>query len=50
VIALDKSITRFVHNPIFENINVVTPQDSANAERELERVIRLSANTVKKVE
>ena len=50
VIALDKSITRFVHNPIFENIKVVTPQDSTNAERELERVIKLSANTVKKVE
>lgn len=50
VIALDKSITRFVHNPIFENIKVVDPQDSTGAERELEEIIKLSASTIKKAD
>jgi hypothetical protein len=48
--ALDQSITRFVHNPIFENIRVVNPQDSTRAERELGRIIKLSSKTIKKAE
>lgn len=45
---LDKAITRFAHNPMFENIKIVNPQDSLRAERDLERIIDLSARTRKK--
>ena len=47
---LDKAISSFVHNPIFENTKVVNPEDSMRAERDLEKVIKLSAKTKKKVE
>ena len=47
---LDKAISNFVHNPIFENTKVVNPEDSMRAERDLERIIKLSAKTKKKVE
>ncbi len=50
LIALDKAITAFVHNPIFENTKVVNPEDSAKAERELEKIITLSWKTIKKTE
>jgi biopolymer transport protein ExbD len=45
---LDKAITSFVHNPMFENMKIVNPQDSLRAERDLERIIDLSARTRKK--
>ena len=45
---LDKAITSFVHNPIFENTRVVDPQDSIRAERDLQKIINLSARTRKK--
>ena len=47
---LDKAISSFVHNPIFENTKVVNPEDSMRAERDLEKIIKLSAKTKKKVE
>ncbi|HZE70206.1 MAG TPA: hypothetical protein VE135_11860 [Pyrinomonadaceae bacterium] len=47
---LDKAINRFVHNPIFANTRLVNPQDSARAERDLEKIINLSGKTEKKVE
>ena len=47
---LDKAITSFVHNPMFENTRVINPQDSERAERELEKIIILSARTRKKAE
>lgn len=45
--ALDKTITSFVHNPIFQNTKVVDPQDSERAEKELAKIIHLSARTRK---
>jgi hypothetical protein len=45
---LDKAIASFVHNPMFENIKIVNSQDSLRAERDLERIIDLSARTRKK--
>jgi hypothetical protein len=47
---LDKAITNFVHNPMFENTKVVNPQDSSRAERELQKIIYLSGRTRKKAE
>jgi hypothetical protein len=47
---LDRAITTFVHNPMFENTRVVNPQDSERAERELEKIIILSTRTRKKAE
>jgi hypothetical protein len=47
---LDKAISSFVHNPIFENTRVVNPEDSVKAERDLEKIINLSAKTKKKAE
>jgi hypothetical protein len=40
---LDATITRFVHNPMFENTRVVNPQDSDRAKKELDKTISLSA-------
>jgi hypothetical protein len=45
---LDKTITSFAHNPMFENTRVVNPQDSTRAERELEKIINLSVRARKK--
>lgn len=45
--ALDGAIDRFVHSPIFQNIKVVNPQDSAKARQELEEIIKLSARVEK---
>lgn len=41
--ALDKAIHSFVSNPMFTNLNVVDVQRSAEARRDLEQVIKLSA-------
>lgn len=48
--ALDASVERFVHSPLFQNIKVVNPDDSAKARRELEEIIRLSARVGKEAE
>ncbi len=40
--ALDAAINRFVHSPLFQNINLVNPDDSLAAQKELETVIHIS--------
>ena len=45
---LDATITRFVHNPMFENTRVVNPQDSERAKKELQNIINLSARIRKR--
>jgi hypothetical protein len=44
--ALDKAINSFVHNAIFKNVNVVDPDDSLKAQKDLELAINLS-NAIK---
>jgi len=39
---LDESVVSFVHNPIFQNLNVVNSSDSLKAQKDLEKVIALS--------
>lgn len=39
---LDDSIASFVNSPIFQNTKVVDPKDSLAAQKELEKVIKLS--------
>ncbi|HVF49473.1 MAG TPA: hypothetical protein VNA19_05275 [Pyrinomonadaceae bacterium] len=41
--ALDDALAAFVHNPLFTNLRVVDAEDSANARRDIESVIKLSA-------
>ncbi|HKY26492.1 MAG TPA: hypothetical protein VJM12_00945 [Pyrinomonadaceae bacterium] len=41
--SLDNSIASFTHSPIFQNSKVVNPEDSTNAQKELENIIKLSA-------
>ena len=41
--ALDGAIARFVSSPIFQNVKIVNPQDSAQASVDLTEVIKLSA-------
>lgn len=48
LIELDKAITTFVHNPMFENTRVVNQEDSTKAQMDLEKIIDLSARTRKK--
>ena len=45
--ALDAALARFVGSPIFRNTQVVNPQESAEARRDLEEVIKLSTQIVK---
>jgi hypothetical protein len=45
---LDEAIRSFVHNPMFENTRLVNPNDSEKAERELAKVIKLSASARKR--
>lgn len=45
---LDKAITTFVHNPMFENTRVVNQEDSKKAQEDLEKIIDLSARTRKR--
>lgn len=42
IAALDNSIARFVANPMFRNLKIIEPEDSAAAEEELDLVIKLS--------
>jgi hypothetical protein len=48
LIELDKAITTFVHNPMFENTRVVNEEDSKKAQEDLEKIIDLSARTRKR--
>ena len=41
LIALDRAIQRFVHNPMFRNLNLVDSADSLRARQDLQRVIDL---------
>ena len=47
---LDGAISSFVHSPIFQNTKVADQRDSAQAEHDLERVIKLSTNLVKEAD
>ena len=47
---LDGALARFVNSPIFQNIKVVNPQDSAKAKHDLDEVIRLSTRVVKEAD
>jgi hypothetical protein len=42
--ALDKAIADFTHSSIFQNTGVAHAEDVANAQKELEKVIKLSAD------
>ena len=42
--SLDDSMNSFTHSPIFQNTNVVTPEDSATAQKNLDAVIKISAS------
>ena len=48
--ALDAALARFVSSPMFQNIKVVNPQDSAKARQELDEVIKLSTRVVKEAD
>lgn len=41
--SLDDSINSFTHSPIFQNTKVMTPEDSANAQKNLDAIIKISA-------
>ncbi len=41
--ALDKSIEGFVHNSMFQNLNLVNPADSLKAQKDLDAVIRVAS-------
>lgn len=45
---LDRVISNFVHNPMFENTRVVNSEDSAKAEQDLELIIELSTKAKKR--
>lgn len=40
--ALDKSINSFAHNSVFQNTNLVNSQDSLDAQKDLETIIKIS--------
>lgn len=48
--ALDGALARFISSPMFQNIKVVNPQDSANAKHDLDEVIKLSTRLVKEAD
>jgi hypothetical protein len=50
LVALDKLIISFVHNPGFKSVKVVDPQWSAAARRDLEEIIELSGRLKKSCE
>ena len=47
---LDKSLSSFTQNPMFQNTKVVTPQDSTDAEKELDSVIQISGRITNEAE
>lgn len=56
IIGLDNSINSFAHSSIFQNTQVVTPDDSLAAQKELDKIIkitgdlRIEADRVKKTQ
>lgn len=48
--ALDAVLARFVNSPIFQNIKVVNPQDSAKARHDLDEIIKLSTRVSKEAD
>ncbi len=50
LVALDSAIGGFVSSPIFQNIKVIDPQDSAKARQSLEQVIKLSTQVSKEAD
>ena len=48
--ALDGALARFVGSPIFQNTQVVNPQDSAKARHDLDEIIKLSTRVVKEAD
>ena len=42
--SLDESMNSFTHSPIFQNTKVVTSEDSATAQKNLDAVIKISAS------
>lgn len=45
---LDHAVSEFVHNPIFENIKIVNPEDSTRAQGAIELIIKLSKRVTKR--
>ena len=43
---LDNAISSFTHSPIFQNSKVVNPQDSTNAQKDLDSIIKISARII----
>ena len=48
--ALDKAIASFVSSPIFQNTQVVNPQDSVKANQDLNEVIKISTRIKKEAD
>jgi hypothetical protein len=42
--ALDQAIADFTHSPIFQNTGIADAEDIANAQKELEKIIKLSGD------
>ncbi len=43
MVLLDNSVGSFIQNPMFQNTKVVNPEDSPNAQKDLDAVIKISA-------
>lgn len=50
IVVLDKSVGKFVTNPVFQNLNVIEAKDAEKAEFELKKIIRLSDFLARKTE
>jgi hypothetical protein len=50
IIVLDASIGKFVSSRVFQNLNVIEPDDAENAELELQNILRLSDSLAQKAE
>jgi hypothetical protein len=44
VVGLDNSINSFARSPMFQNTQVVTPEDSLAAQKELDKIIKISGD------
>lgn len=47
---LDNSIGSFTQNPMFQNTKVVNPEDTTNAQKELDAIIKTSAGITKEAD
>lgn len=47
--ALDKSVNSFVHSSLFQNVRLVNTQDSLNAQKDLDTIIKTSFSLKEKV-